>query len=742
VSNLAFDFSVAPRAAAAPVADDRPSLAGTVKRIRFASADKTFFIAVVDQIVDGKPEEAVMVSNSEPMIGMQMKAVGAWEKSKYGPQFKAQHIELVVPEDTDGLATYLTSLKIPGVGKTMCKRIADTLGKNLLRQIEDDPSCLMRVPGLKGKRAERVVKKIIENKKTAALELFLFENGLGAGMAVRVVKELGNNAMAEIKSNPYTLTRVSLIGFEKADQFARRLGIEADSVDRLRAGLSFTMESMMGRGHTCAAEQTLFTEAAKLLQQPVEKISAVLDHVVEKGGLAKLDVAGELMYALPWLAKQEMGIATEIRRLMGAKMDAIEIAPEVMESLNEKQRQAVTLSLSSAVSVITGMPGTGKTHVVKVVLDAFGEGVFRLTAPTGRAAMQMSDATGRPAATMHRLLAWRGGEFTVNEHNPLDCKLLVVDESSMPPVPLFYSLLKALPTGCRVIFVGDINQIPAVGAGDVLRDLMASKVIPVTALTEPRRFGSQSGIEKNCRNILAGQPAEEFDDFHRVMVGDDVSQEELAKLAMTEAMRLHKMGYAWSDIQVISPMRKLALGAMSLNTAFQMLANPTPSASVQVGGMRVGVGDRIMQLRSNYDLDIFNGDIGEVLSIDNEEDTITADFGRGRVVTIEAEDWDALALGNAITVHKSQGSQYKAVIHVMATAHFVMLNRNLYFTAVSRAQKHVSVVGHAKAEKIALRSLHQEVRSTLLKAALLDDVMLYKRTDSEVPAFELDAPGA
>jgi exodeoxyribonuclease V alpha subunit len=290
--------------------------------------------------------------------------------------------------------------------------------------------------------------------------------------------------------------------------------------------------------------------------------------------------------------------------------------------------------------------------------------------------------------------------------------------------------------------VGDINQIPAVGAGDVLRDLMASKVIPVTALTEPRRFGSQSGIEKNCRNILAGKPTEEFDDFHRVLVGDDVSQEELAKLAMEEATRLNRKGYAWSDIQVISPMRKFALGSMSLNTAFQMLANPNPPASVQVGAMRVGVRDRIMQLRSNYDLDIFNGDIGDVLSIDTEEDTITADFGRGRVVTIEADDWDALALGNAITVHKSQGSQYKAVIHVMATAHFVMLNRSLYFTAVSRAQKHVSVVGHAKAEKIALRSLHQETRQTLLKASLLDEVMLYKRTDNEVPAFELDAPGA
>jgi len=374
-------------------------------------------------------------------------------------------------------------------------------------------------------------------------------------------------------------------------------------------------------------------------------------------------------------------------------------------------------------------------------LDAFGDGVFNLTAPTGRAAMQMSDATGRAAATIHRLLKWRGGDFTVNEHEPLDCKLLVLDESSMPAVPLFYALLKAIPTGCRVIFVGDINQIPAVGAGDVLRDVMASGIVPVTALTEPRRFGAQSGIEKNCRNILAGRVTEEHPDWHKIMVEDGVSQEEIARLAMEEGARLHRAGFAWSEIQIITPQKKNACGSYSLNVDYQSLSNPKPSASVNIGGTRIGVGDRVMQLRSNYDLDIFNGDIGMVQAVDDDEDTITADFGRGRVVTIEADDWDALALGNAITVHKSQGSQYKAVIYIMVTAHFIMLNRNLFFTAGSRAREHVTIVGHTKAEKMALRSLNQEKRQTLLKAALLHEVTLYKNT-CETPAFALDAPGA
>ncbi len=690
---------------------------GIVERVTYQNEENGYTVARFKP--DGKGAGLVtVVGNALSMsAGESLALEGEWTShAQYGRQFKIDSYENIRPATAEGMKRYLGSGLIKGVGPVTATRIVDHFGTDTLQVIEDEPRRLSEVPGLGAKRVRLIVKAWQEQKEIHNVMLFLQSHQVGTGHAVKIWKRYGQEALQAIEANPYRLaTDVWGIGFQTADRIARKMGVEMHSEQRILAGIRYVLETSGEKGgHVYLPREELVRTCVESLEVPGEMIEPSID------GLAAREEAvleAERVY-LPPLFYSEKGTATRIHQLSSIqRIETGDIQQEIV-SIEKRdgvrfarlQKVALEKALSNSLLVLTGGPGTGKTTTIKgllTLLEARGK-VVVLAAPTGRAAKRMSEATNREAKTIHRLLKFNPSDmaFEKNFENPLEADAIIVDEVSMVDVVLMNSLLRAIPISSTLVLVGDVDQLPSVGPGNVLKDIITSGAAEVVGLNEIFRQAQTSSIVMNAHTILAG----EFPDLRRdresdffLLEEEDPSQvcEVIAALCKTRLPRTYGVDPV-EDIQVLTPMYRGDTGATNLNGVLQDVLNPS-GREFQREGSRFRVGDKVMQVRNNYDKDVFNGDMGRIEAIDDDAHALAVRFP-DKLVEYESAELDEIVLSYAITVHKSQGSEYRIVVLPLTTQHFVMLQRNLLYTAITRARDLVVIVGSRKALSIAIRN--------------------------------------
>jgi exodeoxyribonuclease V alpha subunit len=653
----------------------------------------------------------------------------------HGPQFKASFLRAAPPTTVEGIEKYLGSGMIRGIGPIYAKRLVQAFANAVFDVIEAQPERLRDVAGIGPKRAERIIAGWADQKIIREIMIFLHSHGVSTSRAVRIFKTYGADAIQVLSENPYRLARdVRGIGFKTADAIAARLGIEKTAMIRARAGIGFTLTEAMDDGHCGLPLDELVPMAEQLLEIPASLIEAALDLELEAREVVADEVDGRRCIFLAGLHRAERAIADRLRALQEGALpwphiDSAKAIPWVEAragiTLAESQRAALQLALLSKVLVITGGPGVGKTTVINSILKVLGaKGIeVALAAPTGRAAKRLSESTGREAKTIHRLLDVdpRHGSFRRNEENPLRCDLLVVDETSMVDVPLMHAVLRAVPEHAALILVGDVDQLPSVGPGQVLADIIGSAAVRVVRLTEVFRQASESRIIANAHRINQGGMPEwtrdPHSDFHFVACRD--AEQGLARIIEIVRDRIPaRFGLdPIRDIQVLCPMNRGALGARALNLELQKVLNAPDESAVQRFGWTFGVGDKVMQVENDYDKDVYNGDLGFVRAVDPEAGEVLIEFD-AREVTYGLGELDELVLAYATTIHKSQGSEYPAVVIPLTTQHYTMLRRNLLYTGVTRGRRLVVIVGQRRTVGIAVRGGQSLRRWSNLKAWL------------------------
>jgi len=692
-----------------------------VERVSFHNLENGFCVLRVK--ARGQRDLVTMVGHAATIAeGEFIQASGTWVNDRtHGLQFKAAFLKTSPPTTLEGIERYLGSGMIRGIGSVYARKLVRAFREDVFELIEQRPDRLREVTGIGPKRAARIVAGWTEQKVIREIMLFLHAHGVGTSRAVRIYKTYGNDALQIISENPYRLARdIRGIGFLTADRVAEKLGIEKTASIRVRAGISFALTEAMAEGHCGLPADKLATLTGKLIAVPGELIETALALELEAGAVVADTVDGRRCVFLAGLHQAERAIADRLLALSAGRLPWPEIDADKAISLVERQtgldlapsqQQAVHLALRSKVLVITGGPGVGKTTLVNSILKIVrAKGiVVALCAPTGRAAKRLSDTTGLDGRTIHRLLETdpRTGDFKRSAGHPLDCDMLVLDEASMVDVLLMRSLLKALPDRAVLLVVGDVDQLPSVGPGQVLGDMIASETIPVVRLTEVFRQAAQSRIIVNAHRINSGQMPElkamEGSDFYFV----DASEPDDAVrklLSMVRDRIPSRFGLnPIHDVQVLCPMNRGGLGARALNLELQAVLNPPGEARVERFGWTYGVGDKVMQIANDYERDVFNGDLGIVTSIDMEEGELVVGFD-GREVRYGFGELDELVLAYATTIHKSQGSEYPAVVIPLTTQHYTMLARNLLYTGVTRGKRLVVLVGQRKALAIAVRN--------------------------------------
>ncbi|NPA90062.1 MAG: ATP-dependent RecD-like DNA helicase [Chloroflexi bacterium] len=717
------------------------TLTGVVERITYHNEETGYTVARVTP--EGKDYTVTVVG---PMIGINVgetvRVTGLWTvHPQYGRQFKAERVETIQPATLAGIEKYLGSGLIKGIGPVTAKRIVRKFGLDTLRVIEEEPDRLLEVLGVGPKRVALIKAAWEEQRHIKDVMVFLQGHGVSTGLAVKIYKQYGNDAIHVLKTDPYRLAReVRGIGFITADKIARNMGIPEDAPERIVAAIAYLLSEEADRsGHVYLPRQELVERAQELLNVPEERILEALDTLVELGEIQVEPIREEegpgvkeeqAVYLTPF-HRAELGVARRLYRLLSAARDSLlgtrlhmfqsfdwesafaAVQQETGVRLNREQRQAVRTALTSPVSVLTGGPGTGKTTTVQTIirfLEAAGVS-YILASPTGRAAKRLSEATGRPAKTVHRLLEVSPGEtltFKRNETNPLEADMVIVDEASMLDVLLMNHLLKAITPGTHLLLVGDVDQLPSVGAGNVLRDIIQSGVVPVVQLTQIFRQPEGSYIVINAHRINRGQMPiidnQNAKDFFLFKVDDPEAAADLI-VDIVQRRIPNRFGLQHGDIQVLSPMHRGPVGVGNLNLQLQEALNPPApnKAERRAGGRVFRVGDRVMQIRNNYDKEVYNGDLGRVVRINMELQEMLVDFD-GRLVPYDFLELDELVHAYAISVHKSQGSEYPAVVVPVMTTHYVMLHRNLLYTAITRAKELVVLVGEPRAIAIAVRN--------------------------------------
>lgn len=703
------------------------SAEGVLDRIVYESEETGFFVGRMRQGQEVITFVGNLMAVSE---GETVRLRGRWvDDKKFGRQLRVESYETLVPGTLEGIEKYLGSGLIEGIGPVFAKRLVQAFGVETLRVIDEEPKRLRTVPGIGKKRAEQIRAAWASRKAIQSIMIFLQGHGISTSQAVKIYQYYGDAAVAVVRENPYRLAQdISGISFRGADKIAAQLGVAKDAPERLRAGLLHVLSDATGDGHVYLGEEELKTTAAELLEAPEEKLSQPLVELVARQEAMR---EGDRLY-LPGMHATERGCADLLRRLVATPCEPVPIQIEnairwVEKSqsirLSEEQREAIRVGISSKVMVITGGPGTGKTTVINSLLAILGKKSvsYLLAAPTGRAAKRMENATGHDARTIHRLLEYspKKGGFGRDENHPLDTDLVVIDETSMVDQPLMHSLLRAIPPFCRLVLVGDVDQLPSVGPGNVLFDIIASQVVPVVRLKTVFRQAAQSGIVSNAHLVNQGKyPMFNETDFFLVNRHEAAQALETVLELVTKRIPA-KFGLdPVRDIQVLAPLRRGDAGVTRLNEALQAALNPH-GAPVPRKNFRQG--DKVMQLRNNYDLDVYNGDVGIITLVDEEAGELEVTFD-DRVVLYGFNDLDDLALAYASTVHKSQGSEYPAVLLLFLPQHYMMLQRNVLYTAITRGKRLVVIVGDPKAVGMAVRNCKLAQRNTLLAARLRKEI--------------------
>ncbi|HEY9854139.1 MAG TPA: ATP-dependent RecD-like DNA helicase [Stenomitos sp.] len=718
------------------------TLSGIVERVTYHNSENGYTVAKLK--IPREHDLVTLIGNfAQINAGESVRARGHWgNHPKHGPQFKAVFVDVVAPATVVGLEKYLGSGLIKGVGPVTAKRMVKHFGAAILDIIEQDPERLHEVPGVGPQRIRMVIRAWTEHKAIKNVMVFLQGHGVSTTYAVKIYKTYGDDSINVVSHEPYRLAEeIWGIGFVTADKIARALGMAEDDPGRLRAGLLYALNQAAEDGHVFLTRPELVTKTAEELKIEPTLLPEAMARMIEDRALIADPINAQLdAIYLPAMYYCEVGVAKRLRSLLSVppELDPETIAERLEQieaqedfQLSDGQREAVLAAVRNRCFILTGGPGTGKTTVTRTIVrmwESLGKEVL-LASPTGRAAKRLSEVTGGEAKTLHRLLSFAPDKmaFEHNQENPLACDVVVVDEASMLDLTLTNSLLKAIPDGAQVLFVGDSDQLPSVGAGRVLQDMLESGVIPHVRLTEVFRQAARSLLVQNAHRINRGEmptlvvpDGSRSSDSYFVPVEDpqDIGPT-IAKIvgrSLPKRFGLHPR----EDLQVLCPMNRGAAGAHALNGILQDALNPispgSPTASF--GGKTFRIGDKVLQLRNNYDKQVFNGDTGTVVAIDLEAQEVQVAFW-DQEVTYEYADLGELALAYAISVHKSQGSEYPAVVMPVTTQHFPMLMRNLLYTGFTRAKKLVVLVGTKRAIGIALRNTEGNDRCTRLQERLV-----------------------
>ena len=716
---------------------DTPSLetvTGSVESIVFRNDETGYTVCSVKTQGDGdrQYDAVVTVVGSCAAIweGEEIHAEGEWVRHpSHGQQFQAKTITCITPTSTEGIRRYLASGMIKGIGPKFAQRIVDHFGERTLEVIDKESGRLREVEGIGERRRKLIKESWTEQRDVREIMIFLQSHGIGTAKASRIYRQYGADAIAIVKRNPYRLCEdVWGIGFKTADAIALSVGIPHDSEVRARAGLIYTLQTESDEGHCFTPEPDLLLHAQALLDITVEILGDALSKEFEKGTLVKEE---DRIY-LRDLFRAETRVAASLTRLLDAPqpfapIDATVAIPwaerKMGLNLAPLQREALRNAVTSKVSIITGGPGVGKTTIIRALTEIFGARKMdiRLAAPTGRAAKRMSEATGREAQTIHRLLKFNPsvGGFEFNIDNPLGGDCFILDETSMIDIRLMDQFLQALPDSATLILVGDTDQLPSVGPGNVLRDLIASGQIPCCRLDTIFRQDTSGLIVRNAHHVNHGEPFETHtgdSDFYFVETGDPERIIARTVELMTNRIPVKFKLDPLADVQVLTPMRRNLLGTENLNSVIQTALNPSGPSLVR-GCTHFRVNDRVMQLRNNYDKEVFNGDIGFIKQVDAEDRALIVLFD-GRPVRYAQSELDELVLAYACSIHKSKGSEYPAVIVLLHTQHFKLLQRNLLYTAITRGKRLVMVVGSSRAVNIAIKANQVRERRTSLRERL------------------------
>lgn len=732
------------------------TLNGSVERITFYNPENGYTVLRLRPHgrQEGMPRSAagqdglVTVVGNLPELnpGESLRLQGRWSNhSQHGLQFQSEVCEQTLPATVEGIRRYLGSGLVKGIGTRLAERITAQFGARTLEILETQPELLEGVPDIGPKRARLIRQAWQEQQQIKALMLHLHAHGVSTSLAVKIYKQYGETALKVVQTDPYQLARdIRGVGFKTADKLAQALGLPADHPARLEAGLIYALNDMVEDGHVYSPQAELLQRGAGLLEVEAPALPAALDRLAAQGritaeilpqagargkqvrepgaayglGTVKPPATEAVRPPAIYLAALhtcEAGLAEQLQRLSRVLLPRLsDLAPDFISldvALSPEQHSAVRTALTAPLSVLTGGPGTGKTTALRALIQALDEGRKRyaLASPTGRAAKRLAEATGRPASTIHRLLGFKPGEgFKHNPGNPLEVDLLVVDEASMLDLLLAYHLVRALPEGAHLLLVGDADQLPSVGAGDVLRDVIASGVAPVTRLSVIFRQAAGSHIITNAHRINQGELPlfpKDSQDFFLFPADTPEAAADWVQQVVCERIPAKFGLRPPHEIQVLAPMYRGPAGVTALNERLQAALNPPAAhkAEKNLYGQVYRAGDRLMQLQNNYDKEVFNGDLGTLLGVDALEHNLMVEFD-GRAVSYDWSEADQLTLAYAVSVHKAQGAEFPAVVLPLVTQHYLMLQRNLLYTAVTRAKKLAVLVGNTKAIGMAVKN--------------------------------------
>ncbi len=718
-------------------------LNGTIERVVFHSADTGFTVFVLQ--ISHANSTTVTGNFATVHPGEYVSLQGTWSThKKFGRQFTATSCTTQTPTSVLGLKKYLGSGLIKGIGKALAERLVDTFGTKILDIIDNEPDQLHRIPGIGQKRIEMIVNAWHDQKEIASIMLFLQEKDVSPVLATKIYKRYGKESIAILNENPYRLVQdIWGIGFKTADSIAKKLGLPHDSVKRIKAGICFAIQDATNRGHLYVELEALKTNVVTLLElensQTEQKVKTAL-HELYSQDTIKLISHNELHYiTLAPYYFSEKGLAQKLKTVLEYKSPYLFDLDTVYKTiakpsphkiaLNDEQQTGIMACLQHKVTVITGGPGTGKTTLIKQLLEILDEYrlIYRLAAPTGRAAKRITEGTGRHAATLHRLLEFDPSimSFKHNESNALKLDFLIIDEASMIDVFLAHALMKAMPISAHILFIGDIDQLPSVGAGNVLHDIIETKTIPSVRLQHIFRQAQDSMIILNAHKINNGEfPNSEHTGAKKdfIFIKEDEPTEVPRHLEDIYKHTLKKYGISPDQAIVLVPMNRGLVGTQKLNHDLQSFLNPDPEKShVMRFGTAYKVGDRVMQIRNNYDKLVFNGDIGTIHTIDQEEQILHVLIDE-RLIEYGFDELDELVLAYAISIHKSQGSEYAACIVPIFMQHFMLLQRNLIYTAITRAKKLCIFIGQSRAIAMGVKNNKQQTRITFLTEFITTDL--------------------